>query len=263
MEQKRPKAFILENVRHLLKHDDSKTFKIIYDNLINLGYEVYYKIVKASDFGLPQHRPRLFIIGFDKNSVNLSNSFIFPKEIPLKLDMSDIFNGKCDKKIGYTLRVGGRGSKIDDRHNWDAYLVDDKIIKLNSIHGKKMMGFSESFIFPVSETQAMKQLGNSVCVNVVKHIASSVIDYITKNVMEKDMALDKLDNKSFNKGEWSEIYTFFKLLSEQTLHFGNIDEQELQDKIVVFKIYNNSSDNSFEIIEQSKIIIKDKTEKII
>ncbi|MDD4202369.1 MAG: DNA cytosine methyltransferase, partial [Candidatus Omnitrophica bacterium] len=64
LDAKRPKAFFLENVRHLLKHDGGRTFNIIKKTLEGLGYSFKYKIVKASDYGLPQHRPRLFMVGF-------------------------------------------------------------------------------------------------------------------------------------------------------------------------------------------------------
>jgi len=53
------------------------------------------------------------------------------------MSMSDIFGKPCNKKIGYTLRVGGRGSGIRDRRNWDTYLIDDKPVRLSSVEGKK------------------------------------------------------------------------------------------------------------------------------
>jgi DNA (cytosine-5)-methyltransferase 1 len=172
LEAKKPKAFFIENVRHLLKHDEGKTFSriksIIEDNL---GYSFYYKIIKASDFGLPQHRPRLYMVGFKNKKIN----FEFPKPIKLKKTMSDIFGGKAEKEVGYTLRVGGRGSTIKDRRNWDSYMVDGKIRKLGPEEGKKMMGLPKNFKFPVSETQTMKQLGNSVAVSAIYAVAAEII----------------------------------------------------------------------------------------
>lgn len=177
IEAKKPKAFFLENVRHLLNHDDGKTFEIIKKIIEeDLGYSFYYKIVKASDFGLPQHRPRLFMVGFKNKNID----FQFPEPTLLNLTMSDIWNEKCDKKIGYTLRVGGRGSGLGDRRNWDTYLVDGKIKKLTFVEGKKMMGLSDDFVFPVSETQAMKQLGNSVAVPAIKATANEIIKALQK-----------------------------------------------------------------------------------
>ena len=169
---KRPVAFFIENVRHLLKHDGGKTFmtikKIIEEDL---GYSFHYKIIRASDFGLPQHRPRLFMVGFRDKEI----LFDFPKPTDLDITMSDIFGGKCIKKIGYTLRVGGRGSGINDRRNWDSYLVDGKTKKLGPEEGKKMMGFPNSFEFPVSQSGAMRQLGNSVAINAVQAVAKAMV----------------------------------------------------------------------------------------
>ena len=175
---KRPKCIFLENVRHLLKHDNGRTFSIIMDVLTNdLEYDVYYKIVKASDYGLPQHRPRIFIVGFRKEDNRFWN-FEFPKPIPLKFTMSDVWQDKCDRDIGFTLRVGGGGSGINDRRNWDSYMVNGVVKKIGPIEGKKMMGFPDWYNFPVSKVQTMKQLGNSVAVDAVREVAKSIINYM-------------------------------------------------------------------------------------
>lgn len=178
IDAKQPKAFFLENVRHLLNHDDGKTFNTIKHIIQNeLGYSLYYKIVKASDFGLPQHRPRIFIVGFKNDTLN---SYKFPEPVPLKMTMSDIWEGECNRKIGFTLRVGGRGSSIDDRRNWDSYMVDGEVKRIGSKQGKKLQGFPDDFKFPVTETQAMKQLGNSVAVPAIETVAKSIVQYLEK-----------------------------------------------------------------------------------
>ena len=175
IKDKQPQAFFLENVSHLLKHDEGRTFETIERVLTKeLGYSFYYSIVKASDFGLPQHRPRLFMVGFKDTGLK----FEFPRPLPLKKNMSDILGGKCNKEIGFTLRVGGRGSGISDRRNWDTYLVDDKIVRLSSLEGLKLQGFPKNFKFTVSETQAMKQLGNSVAVPAIKAVAKNLVGLI-------------------------------------------------------------------------------------
>lgn len=171
--KKKPKAFFLENVRHLFKHDDGKTFatikKIIEEDL---GYSFYYKIVKGTDFNIPQHRPRLFMVGFRNKRI----PFKFPEPVKLKKTMSDIFGADCEKKVGYTLRVGGRGSAITDRRNWDSYRVNGEVVRLSLKEGKKMMGFPASYIFPVSNAQAMKQLGNAVVVPAISAVAKEIIN---------------------------------------------------------------------------------------
>jgi len=178
LKEKQPEAFFLENVRHLFKHDDGRTFETIKRTIEeDLGYSFFYKIVKASDAGLPQHRPRLFMVGFKDKNIQ----FKFPDPVPLKFTMSDVFGGKSNRKIGFTLRVGGRGSRIDDRRNWDAYLVDGKPKKLGSKEGLKMQGFPDNFEFPVTEAQAMKQLGNSVAVPAIQMVAQEIIKTLKEN----------------------------------------------------------------------------------
>lgn len=180
IQEKKPKAFFLENVRHLYAHDEGRTFATIKRTLEEeLGYSFHAKIVKASDFGMPQHRPRLFMVGFRDKSI----PFEFPEPVKqLKYTMSDVLGGKCDKEVGFTLRVGGRGSRITDRRNWDAYKVDGKVVRLGSKGGLKMQGFPEWFQFPptISEIQSMKQLGNSVAVPAIQAVAERIIETLEK-----------------------------------------------------------------------------------
>jgi DNA (cytosine-5)-methyltransferase 1 len=187
---KRPKALFLENVRHLLNHDGGRTFKIIKEVIEKeLGYTLHYKVIKASDYGLPQHRARLFMIAFDAQ-LSLKTPFHFPQNIPLKYTMSDVFGGVCEKDIGFTLRVGGRGSKIDDRRNWEFYRVDGAVKRIGIDHAKKMMGLPDSFIFPVSETQAMKQLGNSVAVDAVRAVGGELVRCLRQGQGRLEMILN-------------------------------------------------------------------------
>lgn len=171
LKEKQPKAFFIENVRGLLTHNNGQTFDTIRRVIEELGYSFFYKIIYASDFGVPQHRPRLYMVGFRNKNIQ----FKFPESQKLKITMSDIFGGRVDRTIGYTLRVGGRHSSINDRRNWDTYLVDGKIRCLSPVEGLKMQGFPGGFEFPVSEMQAMKQLGNSVAVPAVKAVAKEII----------------------------------------------------------------------------------------
>jgi len=178
IEEKEPKAFFLENVRHIKNHDKGRTFARVQHELENLGYSFLHKMVKASDHGLPQHRPRIFMVGF-KDETTEESTFKFPEAEPLTKTMSDIFGKPCNKAIGYTLRVGGRGSGLMDRRNWDTYSVGGEVVRLTSKEGIKMMGLPKSFEFPVSETQAMKQLGNSVAVPAVKATAERIINHLS------------------------------------------------------------------------------------
>jgi DNA (cytosine-5)-methyltransferase 1 len=173
---KKPKAFFIENVRGLLNHDNGNTFSVIKNTIENdLGYSFHYKLIRASDYGVPQHRPRLFMVGFLDKSIN----FEFPKPVPLQLTMSDVMEGSCDRKIGFTLRVGGRGSLIDDRRNWEFYRVNGEVKRLGVKEGKKLQGFPDEFEFPVSEVQAMKQLGNSVAIPAIQATANEILKHLS------------------------------------------------------------------------------------
>ena len=172
LQVKKPKAYFIENVRGLFKHDNGKTFQVISNTLTkDLGYSLHYGIVRASDHGLPQHRPRLFMVGFKDPQV----PFTFPFKRELQFEMSDVMGGKVDRKIGFTLRVGGGRSPIDDRRNWDGYIVDGQVRRLTPREGKKMQGFPDDFVFPVSDAEAMKQLGNSVAVSAIQDWGSEII----------------------------------------------------------------------------------------
>ena len=169
---KQPKAFFLENVRGLFKHDNGKTFEVIKRTLTEeLGYSLHYSIVKASEHGLPQHRPRLFMVGFK----DPSTPFLFPEKRELAYTMSDVMKGKVDREIGFTLRVGGGSSPIEDRRNWDGYIVDGQLRRISPEEGKKLQGFPDDFVFPVSRREAMKQLGNSVAINAIQDWAEELI----------------------------------------------------------------------------------------
>ena len=252
IEAKKPKAFFLENVRGLVNHNSGKTFRIIRDILeTELNYSFYFKVVKASDYGLPQLRPRVFIIGF--RDEGLMRSFNFPAHKPLKFTMSDVWGGKCSRDIGFTLRVGGRGSDIDDRRNWDAYLVDNVVRKLSYVEARKMQGFPDDFHFPVSDTQAVKQLGNSVAVDAVEAVG--------RNVIACMKALNKTDNEmkvTHNKGEWSELLLFVKLLAEQQLFLADSALNAKKDFFNIHKVTTQNLDLEFFILNKSTIEVVNK-----
>lgn len=83
IEEKQPKVVVLENVKHLIHHDEKRTFKVILDSLVSLGYKVSYKILNARNFGLPQNRERIFIIA-TKNEIFNFNELTYQKEVKLR-----------------------------------------------------------------------------------------------------------------------------------------------------------------------------------
>ena len=250
---KKPQAFFLENVRGIVNHDKGKTFRVIREILEEeLGYSFYFKIVKASDYGLPQLRPRAFMIGF--RDEGCLKSFHFPESQPLKFTMSDVWKGECSREIGFTLRVGGRGSPIDDRRNWDSYLVDNKVKRLSHHEAKKMQGFPDEFEFPVAATQAMKQLGNSVAVDAVQVCGDALITHmLSLQTREKSM------KKTKNKGEWTEFLIFIILLKDRKLSLADKDLNPTSNFLTVSKVTTHNLDYECDISQADTIRISSKT----
>jgi len=96
LKNKKPKAFLLENVKGLYTHDKGRTFKIIRKSLENLGYKIYYKILNSKNFGVPQNRERIYIVGF----LLQKDFFDFPESIKLRKNLNDIIEiGINSRKI--------------------------------------------------------------------------------------------------------------------------------------------------------------------
>jgi DNA (cytosine-5)-methyltransferase 1 len=162
----KPSYFILENVRGLVSKE--KDFQVVIDNLRNvLGYTVHYKIIKASEAAFPQHRPRVYIVGYKGNE-----EFEWPKSRNLLFTMSNVLRGDCPRQIGLTLREKGKRSPIDDRHNWDGYWVNGKEHRLTFGEAKLMQGFDIEFKKPdtMSDSIGIGLLGNSVSIPVVESV---------------------------------------------------------------------------------------------
>lgn len=196
---KRPKAFLLENVKNLMRHDAGRTYETILNTLEDeLGYHVYPELLDARSL-VPQHRERIYLIGF-RDSV----SFELPKLPDLKPRFKKILERKVDEK--YTLtnhlwkylrdyadkhraRGNGFGFGLTDpegiaRTLSARYYKDGSEIliqqkdrnprRLTPRECARLMGFPEDFEIVVSDTRAYKQFGNSVVVPVVEHIASEM-----------------------------------------------------------------------------------------
>jgi DNA (cytosine-5)-methyltransferase 1 len=201
LEAKRPRAFLLENVKHLCYHDKGWTYSVIKHTLRKeLGYEVYDKVIDAQSV-VPQHRERIFIVGFRQPT-----HFEFPEFDCLRPRLKDILEPIVDSKytltdhlwkylkeyalkhrekgngFGYSLaNPDGATRTLSARY----YKDGSEILiaqegrrnprRLTPRECARLMGFPETFKIPVSDTQAYKQFGNSVVVPVVRRIAEVMI----------------------------------------------------------------------------------------
>ncbi len=101
VKESQPKVFIYENVKGLINHDKGKTFEIIKATFDELGYKYYHKVINAKNYGVPQHRERIFVVGFKDNSID----FKFPESIELEHTMQDFLEDYIETK--YYLKEKG------------------------------------------------------------------------------------------------------------------------------------------------------------
>lgn len=173
LRDKRPKAFILENVKNLQTIQGGKVFGLIVSGLRNVGYEVYTKILESKDYGTPQIRKRLFFVGI-RNDIKAD--FDFPAPIPLKYSFSEVMGGKTEREYSFTIRIGGRHSGINNRYNWDAYIVDGEVRTITPEQCLLLHGFPKDFKLLGNESQKFAQVGNSVSVYIVNEIVKKLLN---------------------------------------------------------------------------------------
>lgn len=218
---KRPKAFMLENVKNILSHDKGRTFEVIRRSLVDeLGYSIGYKVVNGAAW-VPQHRERIYIIGFDPNQVNIT-----PDEIQIPSQPEANYRYPTLPSIikknleGYTLGPGtwatlerhkahhakiGNGfgyglhtwplkenevtRTISARYHKDGaeILIEqegDRPRRLSVEEAMQLQGYNpKRFIFPVSSTQAYMQIGNSVVVPAVEASASALVKILNERTI--------------------------------------------------------------------------------
>ena len=194
---KKPKAVILENVRSLRTHDNGRTYREIQRILEEeLGYKVYCEILNSADYGVPQTRNRTYIVCF----ANDSAKYKFPKKKELDITLQDLLEQEVNSKYFLSDRIlptilsDGTGgykakSEIDlkiarplcatmakmHRACQDNYVTQKgRVRRLTPRECARLQGFSDTFEIPVSDSQAYKQFGNAVTVNVSRAVAQSV-----------------------------------------------------------------------------------------
>lgn len=205
IKEKQPKVVFLENVKNLVSHDKGNTFKVITGTLDELGYHVSHRVVNSNKF-VPQKRERIYIVGYRKDLFKLEdtldlNTLTLPDNKPV---IKDILEDSVDPK--YTLSdklwtyLQGHAAKHQARGNgFGCSVVDldgcsrtlsaryhkdgsEVLIpqtgknprKLTPRECARLMGYPESFVIPVSDTQAYTQFGNSVVVPVIEFLAKAI-----------------------------------------------------------------------------------------
>lgn len=206
--QHRPKAFFLENVKNLLSHDRGRTFRIIQETLQSLGYSFYFQLYDARDF-TPQHRERIFMVGFDNAHYAAAPPYQFPTPLPKQWALKEILEENVpteytlsDKLWSYLQayeakhRAKGNGfgyglTSLDgvSRTLSARYYKDGSEIlipqegqnprRLTPRECARLMGYPEEFVITaVSRTQLYRQMGNSVVVPLVQFLGQSLVEYM-------------------------------------------------------------------------------------
>lgn len=198
---KKPKAFMLENVRNLTAHDKGNTFRVIRSHLEALGYTVYAKVLNALDYGVPQKRERIIIVGFKDNVF-----FSFPEPVPMeqRKSLKDILEQNVDAK--YYVKESIKESRLMRTkapnfpkpyishenmagsitpHPYSSCLragASANYILINDERRPteremlRLQGFPDNFKIVTSYSKIKHQAGNSVAVPVIKAVAKQMIN---------------------------------------------------------------------------------------
>ena len=207
----RPKVVILENVRNLVNHEKGNTYRVIKEHLDLAGYQIFDQVLNSADYGVPQTRNRIFIVCFRKD-LNIT-TFDFPEPVPLEKSLQSILETNVPSKyylshkILPTIMASGTKTykakaEIDlaiarplcatmakmHRASQDNYVTQPSelaekegktsIRRLTPRECARLQGFPKEYDIIVSDTQAYKQFGNAVTVNVANHVARAILNTV-------------------------------------------------------------------------------------
>lgn len=201
--EKKPRAFLLENVKNLRSHDGGRTFRVIISALEGLGYDVHHDVIDARAV-VPQHRERIFMVGFDSPTdfefpempeADLQLRSILGRRVPNKFTLSDNLWKTLQKHAANSKKKGnGFGYGMADRRGISRtlsarYYKDGSEILIPQRSGNprrltprecsRLMGFPDWFKILVSDTQAYRQFGNAVVPPVVEMVARQMVPHVT------------------------------------------------------------------------------------
>lgn len=209
IEAKRPKAFLLENVKNLRSHDKGNTFRVIKETLEDLGYWTFDEILDGQYY-VPQHRERIIIVGFSKQNFKTRPDFKFPRVAIAGKKLADILETSVDKKyilsdhlwqylqdyakkhkalgngFGFGLaNLQGISRTLSARYHKDGSEIliprkNGNPRRLTPRECARLQGFPDSFKIPVSDTQAYRQFGNSVVVPLINAVGKSMLEVLNQ-----------------------------------------------------------------------------------
>lgn len=201
--EKRPRAFALENVKQLRGHDKGKTLKVILKTLRDLGYHVHHRVLNALDYGLPQKRERIIIVGLREDL-----PFQFPAPQASYTPLSEILEKEVDPRhfASEHIRARRRASHVPKERPaiWHEnksgnissypyscalragasynYLLVDGERRLSPREMFRLQGFPDWYRIVVSDSQARKQAGNAVPVNMVRAVLGELLPLVAERV---------------------------------------------------------------------------------
>lgn len=208
----KPQVLFLENVKGLINHNKGDTFNSIKNVLNEMGYKIFYQVLNARDFGVPQNRERIYIVCFRDNNIDFkfpeppkirtTVGSILEKEVNPKYTLSDkLWQGHQRRKEEHKNKGNGFGySLFDESSEYTStisarYYKDGSEILINQDNNlnprkitpreaSRLQGFPDSFKIVVSDVQAYKQFGNSVSVPVIEAIADNIKKVLLKENYE-------------------------------------------------------------------------------
>lgn len=208
IKEKKPKAFILENVKQLVGHDQGKTLKVILKTLKELGYYVQYSVLNALDYGLPQKRERVVIVGHSEPIM-----FTYPAPVRPFKPLIEILEKKVDEKYLASKYIREKRKETHKSSYYPSIWHENKSGNISSypyscalragasynyllVNGERrltpremfrLQGFPDNYKIVVNDGQARKQAGNSVPVNMIRAVIEKLLPYIASSLDQSEV----------------------------------------------------------------------------